>query len=503
MAGQIHLAGVLGPHIDLNAPILEVTLSVAAAIWKFLGTELAIFAITVFFLVIIKNTKVKQVASKFCGGALRHAAPLGKGAYAASTTDKCKAAPRVPLNRQQRRVPAVDTVVPCSRPADNNTTRSLRESYGAAVQREPWRLVDEICCSTHANASAWAASQNIELYKELQLLLVSSGTSLGEACCYSRHSTFDLYSCMVQNVVRTSQCHLVERLLEDMARQGITRSLSFYEAAMKQLAGQKQYQIALNVYDHLVKDGLTPSNVTYSCLVSFAAELGEYERALSFFEMLSASTTPSIRAYMTVLRVHAKRQDWTASLATFRGMQRRGVTLDSLVLNVVLATGVSADKVEEADALVMEGDAASPRITDVVSYNTLVKGYLQRSDLATAVGLIDRMQQVGIKPNAITFNTMIERAARGFQMNGQAWQLLSKMRSCGLKPDRLTCSILVRGLGKHPNREQLQDAADLLQEARACCDPALLSNLQGIVLEGASRAGESRLLADLRLAFAR
>jgi len=501
MAGQIHLAGVLGPHIDLNAPILEVTLNVAAAIWKFLGTELAIFAISVFFLVIIKKTKVKQVASKVSGGALRHAAPLGT---AASTTAKCEAASRVPLNRQPRRVPAVDTVVACSRPADNNTTRSLRESHGAAVQREPWRLVDEICCSTQANASAWAASQNIELYKELQQLLVSSGTSLGEACCYARHSTFDLYSCMVQNVVRTSQCHLVERLLEDMARQGITRSLSFYEAAMKQLAGQKQYQIALNVYDHLVKDGLTPSNVTYSCLVSFAAELGEYERALSFFEMLSASTTPSIRAYMTVLRVHAKRQDWAASLATFRGMQRKGVTLDSLVLNVVLATGVAADKVEEADALVMEGDAASPRsITDVVSYNTLVKGYLQRSDLATAVGLIDRMQQVGIKPNAITFNTMIERAARGFQMNGQAWQLLSMMRRCGLKPDRLTCSVLVRGLGKHPTGEQLQDAADLLQEAGACCDPALLANLQGLVLAGASRAGESRLLADLRLAFAR
>merc|ERR1719498_1310024 len=115
---------------------------------------------------------------------------------------------------------------------------------------------------------------------------------------------------------------------------------------MKQFAGQKHYTLALNMYDRLVADGLEPSAVTCSCLISFAAEIGELDRAAAFFQKLSSLATPSIRAYMTMLRVHAKRQDWKASLATFRSMQARGVRLDSLVLNVILATGVAADQLE-------------------------------------------------------------------------------------------------------------------------------------------------------------
>eukprot|EP00421_Protoceratium_reticulatum_P012483 CAMPEP_0168403956 /NCGR_PEP_ID=MMETSP0228-20121227/24393_1 /TAXON_ID=133427 /ORGANISM="Protoceratium reticulatum, Strain CCCM 535 (=CCMP 1889)" /LENGTH=88 /DNA_ID=CAMNT_0008417569 /DNA_START=88 /DNA_END=351 /DNA_ORIENTATION=- len=87
---------------------------------------------------------------------------------------------------------------------------------------------------------------------------------------------------------------------------------------MKQLAGQKFYHLALNIHDRMVADGLEPSAVTCSCLISFAAEVGELDRAAHFFEKLASLTTPSIRAYMTVLRVHGRRQDWPAALATFR-----------------------------------------------------------------------------------------------------------------------------------------------------------------------------------------
>merc|ERR1719284_1549013 len=112
---------------------------------------------------------------------------------------------------------------------------------------------------------------------------------------------------------------------------------------MKLLAGKRQHPLALDVYDRLVADGHEPSAVTCSCLINFAAEVGDQDRAISFFEKLSSISTPSIRACMTVLRVHAKRQDWESSLATLRQMKRRGVDPDSLVLNFALATGVAAD----------------------------------------------------------------------------------------------------------------------------------------------------------------
>ena len=58
----------------------------------------------------------------------------------------------------------------------------------------------------------------------------------------------------------------------------------------------------MQMYDRLASDGLEPSAVTCSCLISFAAEVGELQRAIGFYEKLASISTPSIRAYMTILR---------------------------------------------------------------------------------------------------------------------------------------------------------------------------------------------------------
>merc|ERR1719150_3312323 len=113
-----------------------------------------------------------------------------------------------------------------------------------------------------------------------------------------------------------------------------------------------------------------------------------------------------------VLRVHSKRQDWPASLATLRDMQKQGVAVDSLALNVALATGVAVDQVEQVGDLIMEIDSYKAPISDVVSFNTLIKGYAQRGDVDGAFQAIVRMRQRGLAPNAITFNTTMDAAVR-------------------------------------------------------------------------------------------
>merc|ERR1719443_1389906 len=133
--------------------------------------------------------------------------------------------------------------------------------------------------------------------------------------------------------IRLGKPHLVENIVDDMAKQGVSRPLTFYESLMKQLAGQKHYQLALAMYDRLVADDLEPSAVTCSCLINFAAEVGELDRALGFFEKLKTLGAPSIRACMAVLCVHARRNDWFGGVATLREMPTLGVPVDSIALN--------------------------------------------------------------------------------------------------------------------------------------------------------------------------
>lgn len=455
----------------ITGPFGQSVATVMVAAWRLFGAELTVFVATVIIAMIMRGPKFAKASPS-------SPQPFSHSPATATKVPAAQSAAAISARREERQ----------------RLDRLRRRLEVPSGQQEAARLLDGIVDLVRSNSNVRAACHALEMYQDLRDTLKKADCSLAEATWHSRHSAFDMYSILVQCAARSSKCHLVVCLLDDMVAQGVSRPLSFYESTMKQLAGQKHYQLALNVYDRLAGDGLTASAVTCSCLVSFATEVGEYDRAIEFFSQLAQCSTPSIRAYMTVLRVHNKRQDWESSSKIFRQMRERNAAIDSLVLNVVLSTGVAADKLEEVDALIVEGGAAKPKMIDVVSYNTLIKGFIQRSDLNSAIGCLERMKSDGIKPNCITFNTMMDRAMRSLQED-KAWLLYRKMGESGVKPDRVTCSILVKGLGKKPQREQLESCLQLLEQASSFCDGAFLANLHTFVIDAAARSGETDVLA--------
>lgn len=438
-------------------------------VWRSVGLELVIFLVTLGFALLIRSTSGRKVAGKAVKGFAIAKAPTERPAPVQRHTSNT--AP--PLSRNGVR--AAGAVI------------QDRRGYG----RDPAQIINEAIYSMKEMPGTKSANKVLSLYSDLHNNF--KDMRILEVARRSNHSADEFYTTVVQCAIRVGKYHLVEGLIDDMVQQGVARPLAFYESAMKQLAGQKHYHMALNMYDRLVADGLQPSAVTCSCLISFAAEVGELQRAIGFFEKLSSLTKPSIRAYMTVLRVHAKRQDWPASLATFRDMQKRGVSVDSLVLNVILATGVASDQIEAVEQLLIEADGFTPPISDVVSYNTLIKGYAQRNDSSKAMQVIKRMRGRGLMTNAITFNTAMDAAVRSVR-SGEAWELLQEMRTCGFRPDKFTCSILVKGLNKDPASDHLRNCLELLSEVDATCDVTLRSTLYHAVLEAAAQASDTNML---------
>merc|ERR1719421_120060 len=97
------------------------------------------------------------------------------------------------------------------------------------------------------NPGSKSANRALALYADLQSNVKDA--RFNEAARRSNHSAVDFYTTLVQCAIRIGKYHLVEGLLDDMSKQDIERSLAFYESAMKQLAGQKHYHLALSMYD--------------------------------------------------------------------------------------------------------------------------------------------------------------------------------------------------------------------------------------------------------------
>lgn len=59
--------------------------------------------------------------------------------------------------------------------------------------------------------------------------------------------------------------------------------------------------------------------------------------------------------------------------------------------------------------------------------------------------LFNQMKLVGLKPNYVTYNSLIDVFVRCNQMD-EAWHLFDQMRVNSLKPDNFTCSTLIKGI---------------------------------------------------------
>jgi len=181
-------------------------------------------------------------------------------------------------------------------------------------------------------------------------------------------------------------------------------------------------------------------------------------------------------------------------------MQGRCVRIDSLALNVVLATAVAAGRVLQAEALLNEFEqlqmmkqASEPPITDVVSYNTLIKGYSQEGNFESAFEVLHRMRTRGLQPSAVTFNTAMDAAVRS-RKGEAAWELLQEMRNSGLSPDKFSCSILIRALVQCPTRKRIFNGLKVLRETDGECDKNLKVRLYPTVADAAAHLGDNELV---------
>ncbi|XP_068666620.1 pentatricopeptide repeat-containing protein At5g55740, chloroplastic-like [Aristolochia californica] len=84
-------------------------------------------------------------------------------------------------------------------------------------------------------------------------------------------------------------------------------------------------------------------------------------------------------------------------------------------------------------------------VRDIVSWNSMLKAYVQERNFDGFAGLVSEMQVKEVEPNLITWNIMIS----GYAGHGPAKKALNcfyEMQSMGLKPDLISCNSLISAL---------------------------------------------------------
>eukprot|EP00928_Gymnodinium_smaydae_P063768 TRINITY_DN47264_c0_g1_i1.p1 TRINITY_DN47264_c0_g1~~TRINITY_DN47264_c0_g1_i1.p1 ORF type:complete len:667 (-),score=167.80 TRINITY_DN47264_c0_g1_i1:148-2148(-) len=322
-----------------------------------------------------------------------------------------------------------------------------------------------------------------QMLQHLEQLEFTRALNLYRACERNRTDVFseDLYYAFIQSAVRVGKVDVVERMLQAMRRNGMTPNARFWQRTLKMLSSRKYYSACLTA-QAVFEDDVPCDKVSYSCLINAALEIGQPERAAAMLERYEQSGVEA-KDYVLFFRTYVANGDIDAAEKVFR---RLGAETTPLMLNLLLLACVNAKDPKRALALVNEAHeleaaalarnkaaAESPSgasqalenevIVDVVSYNTIIKGFAQLSMFNQCFQCLQDMLERNLEPDDITLGLLLD-ACIGNNKLGLADEVLSLLMSRDKPVGTVMCTLFIKGLVR---ANRLPRALQLYEEMRS------------------------------------
>merc|ERR1719253_752602 len=196
-----------------------------------------------------------------------------------------------------------------------------------------------------------------------------------------------------------------------------------------------------------------------------------------------------ISKHVAMMRARSKENDLEGAMQVFRKLQSSGVQLNALAYNALLDSCVQCGKVNVA--LQHFKEMQDLGLVDVVSYNTLLKAYLKQGQIAKARKLLTEMAESSIEANQVTYNEMLN-ALVTVKDRQEMWALVREMNTMGMRPNAVTCSIILKSLTAHSAPDDVRQAMALIDNLHEDMDEVLFAS----VIEACVRVGQLDLLSS-------
>merc|ERR1719375_2782479 len=321
---------------------------------------------------------------------------------------------------------------------------------------------------------------------------------------------------LLAECARQNDLSLTQRV--ELLARGVEVTPDFALAVIGVCSQIADVAMADKIYEHLKEKKLN----VISALVRFYAEHEEYDKACVIYEKELASSafldprlersimnaalqsgrsqlaksllgvsSSDLAKYITIIRSCAAEKNLAGAKAVFESAKQSEAEMNSVIYNTVLDACVACQDIKAAEEW-MEF-SKQEGMTDVVSFNTLIKAHLQLGNFVKARELFEEMKKESLQPNEVTYNELINAMVmKGDARNrAEVWGVVTEMQQASVKPNQVTCSILLKCINAHSDERSVAQTMDLIGTMEESMDEVLLSSL----VEACMRVGKPDLLS--------
>ncbi|KAJ7956326.1 Pentatricopeptide repeat-containing protein family [Quillaja saponaria] len=200
--------------------------------------------------------------------------------------------------------------------------------------------------------------------------------------------------------------------------------------------------VAMSMYERMQDVGLSPDTFTYSVMINCLGKSGDLAAAHRLFcEMVDQGCVPNIVTYNIMIALQAKSRNYPTALKLYRDMQNSGFEPDKVTYSIVMEVLGHCGYLGEAESVFVEMKRKN-WVPDEPVYGLLVDLWGKAGNVEKAWEWYQAMLNAGLRPNVPTFNSLLSAFLRVHRLL-DAYNLLQSMVSLGLRPSLQTYTLLL------------------------------------------------------------
>lgn len=197
--------------------------------------------------------------------------------------------------------------------------------------------------------------------------------------------------------------------------------------------------------------GLQPDVASWTTLIGGYVGFGYLKEAVSLFSKLQYSgLLQDEHMFSTVLNACAGLEALIQGKEIHGYIIRNELTVRAFLRESLVHMYVKCGKLDDASKLLSH--------IDIVSWNTLISGYMQKGNIVEAKGLFQKLQSRYLKPDLVSWNIMINCDAEEGNTEG-ALGVLARMQAARISPNAVSWNTLIKG---YVRSKQIGHAMQLL-----------------------------------------
>ncbi|KAH9314788.1 hypothetical protein KI387_023415, partial [Taxus chinensis] len=279
-----------------------------------------------------------------------------------------------------------------------------------------------------------------------------------------------LWNVIIRGYARRGFYAQALELYNEMQDEGISPDTFTFACALMACASLSDLKQGRDIHDCIISRQLESDIYVGNALVAMYAKCGSLEKALELFDNMSQRDVVSWNSIISAYAQYGRPEDAMKFLSKMylAGMKPEIITIVSVlpacgnmealqngkeIHGFIIKMGYEADDSVGNSLLSMYAKCGcledaqeifeTVSLMEVVSWNAMITGYGQNGHYDVALKLLDQMVFTGLKPNVITWSAIIRASAQ----NGypeKAFEFYGKMQMEGVEPD---CVTLVSVLG--------------------------------------------------------